>query len=176
MEGAEATPINCTLCGKELGQEGIFKTRCKQEYHKSCLSAYSKKHGKCPSCNTACFEVVPTSSGSHGPKQTSVSKVGASAKNSGDGSESEPLAWTSTEAVGAMITEAVKSMQNEMMAQLSGHMPQFIQSNVAAQFRSLSLGRNTTPVPLGQDQYSSDFNIPQEFQPEERHTPRSQTK
>ncbi|XP_070070518.1 multiple inositol polyphosphate phosphatase 1-like [Drosophila takahashii] len=115
----------CPLCEASLDVGKTFKTKCGHVFHTSCIAAYSKKKTTCPTCNTVCFEKSGT------PSQNTRGNKGQILETTPSGSSGAAvLGLAQKELIQSTILDAVKSMQNDLMTQLSEQMTRLIQANV----------------------------------------------
>ncbi|XP_041451807.1 RING-H2 finger protein ATL77-like [Drosophila obscura] len=106
---APGSAPQCQLCGKTLAAAPTLKTKCGHEFHKNCIEAYVKTHTTCPTCKAICVE-----KGTPHNTRAQAKKMEAAAMTS--------------EIVSGMVTQAISTMQEEVVAQLTDRMAEIIQS------------------------------------------------
>jgi len=130
-------PPVCVLCGKALAASTIFRTKCAHEFHKSCIAIYAKKKPTCPTCSTVCVE-KPATPNTRSQGKTNLDSPRTTAGLNQSARQPSDSNAGQTESSTNVISEAVRGMQSELMAQLSREMGQLIRSTIAAQLQPIS--------------------------------------
>ncbi|XP_052858125.1 uncharacterized protein LOC128265919 [Drosophila gunungcola] len=127
----------CVLCNSRILEKDLYKTKCGHGFHRKCISTHLKSKKTCPTCKAAGSGELTTRSDSFIAQKTRSQKLLSSqAEGESQGSEVMEKENQSRERGGedlqSMVLDAVKSMQHELLTQLSEKMSNMIQSNLAA--------------------------------------------
>ncbi|XP_052857197.1 uncharacterized protein LOC128265316 [Drosophila gunungcola] len=118
-KGAGSAP-KCVLCEKTLASAPTLQIKCGHKFHKVCFESYAKTRNSCPICKETPHDTRQRK------RQNTPAGAGSSSLE-----EAEQVA-ISQHAIGNIVAQQVKAMQNDLLAQLSEKMAQLIQVNLAA--------------------------------------------
>jgi len=124
-EGAEAR--QCSLCKCYLDSAKTYKTKCKHEFHQSCIANYFMTNTTCPTCQAVCFEKPATPSQNTRQQKSQVLTASGNTPMGSRGSAG--LGASQTELIENTVKSAVQGMENELLTMLSDKMAQLIDTN-----------------------------------------------
>jgi len=164
-EGAETPQCSVIALSK------TYKTKCKHEFHQSCIANYSRTHTTCSSCQAVCFEKPATPSQNTRQQMSQVLTASGNTPMGFQGSAG--LGASQTEFIENTVKSAIQGMQNELLTMLSDKMAKLIEPtgiNISEQEEGVDMERQI-PVDHTGVQAGSGRGTPKSFTSDLRQRP-----
>ena len=130
-DATEANGFICPLCQREISRLSLLITKCGHNFHRECIAIHARTKTSCPTCKAVCFE-NPAPKGSVAANTRQQSQLLSSPANLNQ-AESAPSATS----IQMAVSQAVLSMQDNILIRLSEQMVQIIEANITSKIQPL---------------------------------------